>query len=55
MHNKPQLKYVKDRKRFNEEKFREMLDQVPWWVISTFEEIDDAVYCWETMHTDVLN
>ena len=32
-----------------------MLDKVPWWVISTFEEIDDAVYCWETMYKDVLN
>eukprot|EP00794_Sanderia_malayensis_P004136 gene4136-4689_t len=55
IHSKPQLKYIKDRKRFNEEKFRETLDKVPWWVISSFEDIDDAVYCWETMYKDVLN
>lgn len=55
IHNKPQLKHIKDRKRFQEEKFREMLDQVPWWVINTYDEIDDAVYCWETMYKDVLS
>ena len=50
----PVIRTVKNYKTFNKELFRQDISNAPWWVCSTFEEIDDNTWTWDNMYKNVV-
>ena len=50
----PVIRTVKNYKTFNKELFRQDISNAPWWVCSTFEEIDDNTWAWDNMYKNVV-
>lgn len=42
-------------KNFNEAKFNEDLESIPWDVIKVFDNVDDALDAWYSLFSDVIN
>lgn len=42
-------------KNFDESKFNADLESVPWDVIKVFDDVDDALDCWYSLFTDVVD
>ena len=53
--SKPDVKQIRTKKTFDEEKFRNQLNEAPWWVMEVFDDIDDMVFTWESMYKGILS
>lgn len=42
-------------KRYNKEKFRSEVADIPWSVVESFDDLNDAVSAWNTLFVDVVN
>ena len=52
---KAQFKDVRVKKTFDEERFKQLLDETPFWVADIFDDVDDVCYTWEKLYKDILN
>lgn len=54
---KPFVKYVHNFKNVleNPEDFKHDLESAPWWVCSTFEDLDDITWAWNCMYNVIAN
>lgn len=48
------IKY-RDIKSFDEDQFKQTLEQIPWETVFVVEDIDDVVYAWEKMFNSALD
>ena len=51
---RPVLKEVRDYKNLEKTEFQRSFERVPWWVANIFDEIDNAPYCFQTFHNDII-
>ena len=51
----PKLITIKDYKNINMDVLRQDLDTSPWDLIDLFDEVDDALWCWETIFKGTLS
>ena len=53
--SKPFVKYVQSFKDVmeNPNDFKHELESAPWWVCSTFEDIDDITWAWDRMYKNI--
>ncbi|XP_065069735.1 uncharacterized protein LOC135694793 [Rhopilema esculentum] len=51
---KPKIITVKNYKLLDEEAFKNDIENAPWWVCSTFDDIDDMTWCWSKMYENVV-
>ena len=49
------VKQIRTKRAFDEEQFRNQLNEAPWWVMEVFDDIDDMVFTWEIMHKNILS
>ena len=49
------IKRVRNFKGLDEKSLQKDLQDVPWWVISLFNDIDDVTHAWELLFKDVLD
>ena len=54
---KPFVKYVHNFKNVleNPKDFKHDLESAPWWVCSTFEDLDDITWAWNCMYDEIAN
>ena len=54
---KPFVKYVHNFKNVleNPKDFKHDLESAPWWVCSTFEDLDDITWAWNCMYNVIAN
>ena len=54
---KPFVKYVHNFKNVleNPKDFKQDLESAPWWVCSTFEDLDDITWAWNCMYNVIAN
>ena len=50
----PVIRTVKNYEAFNKELFRQDITNVPWLVCSTFEELDDNTWAWDSIYKNVV-
>ena len=51
----PKLRTVKDYKNVDENKLKYDLEQVPWDIVSLFDDVDDSLWAWEELFNGVIN
>ena len=53
---KPDVKYVQNFKNVmkNPNDLKHDLESAPWWVCSTFDDIDDITWAWDCMYNDIV-
>ncbi|PFX28993.1 hypothetical protein AWC38_SpisGene6301, partial [Stylophora pistillata] len=53
---KPFVKYVQNFKNVmkNPNDLKHDLESAPWWVCSTFDDIDDITWAWDCMYNDIV-
>ena len=51
----PDLKFYRDMKQFNKDKFVNDLLKVPWSLIETFDDVNDMWSTWKHLFMDVVN
>ena len=51
----PRFKISRNYRNVDWDKVREDMSQVPWWITSVFDDIDDTVWAWQTMYENVVN
>ena len=44
---------VTDYKHLNVSDFQAVIEIAPWWICTTFENIDDIAWSWEIMYEDI--
>ena len=49
------IKRVRNYRGLDEKSLQEDLHDVPWWVTSLFDDIDDVTHAWELLFKDVLD
>ena len=55
-HPKAQFKDVRVKNKFDEERFKQVLDETPFWAVANiFDDVDDICYTWEKLYKDILN
>eukprot|EP00112_Aurelia_sp_Birch-Aquarium-sp1_P021970 Seg604.7 transcript_id=Seg604.7/GoldUCD/mRNA.D3Y31 product="putative RNA-directed DNA polymerase from transposon X-element" pseudo=true protein_id=Seg604.7/GoldUCD/D3Y31 len=52
---KAQFKEVRVKKAFDEEGFKQLLDQTPFWIANIFDDVDDVCYTWDKLYKDILD
>ena len=52
---KAQFKDVRVKNTFDKERFKQVLDETPFWVANILDDVDDVCYSWEKLHKDILN
>jgi len=50
-----EIREVRSFKRYNKEQFRSEVAGVPWSVVESFDDLNDAVSAWNTLFVDVAN
>ena len=50
-----QVHEIRSYKNFNKESFRQDIAWVPWSIIESFDDINDAVEAWNNLFSDVAN
>ena len=50
-----EIREVRSFKRYNKEKFRSEVAGIPWSVVESFDDLNDAVSAWNTLFIDVAN
>ena len=48
----PRNQTVRDYKHLNVSDFKADIETAPWWICTTFEDIDDIAWPWEIMYND---
>lgn len=51
----PKLRTVKDYKNVDQNKLKQDLSQVPWDIVSIFDDVDDSLWAWEELFNGVIN
>ena len=51
---KPKFNTVRNYKDLDKEKLQRNLEEAPWDIVSTVEDVEDSVYSWETMFKDIV-
>ncbi len=51
---RPAIRTVKNYKKFDQERFRQELSNTPWWVCSTFDDLEDSTWAWDTIYKNVV-
>lgn len=49
------IKRVRNYRRLDKKSLQKDLQDVPWWVASLFDDIDDVTHAWELLFKDVLD
>ena len=52
---KAQFKDVRVKNTFDEERFKQVLDETPFWIANIFDDVDDVCYTREKLYKDILN
>ena len=50
----PKILYVKNYKGLDKNAFKEDMRNAPWWIFSTFEDVDYVTYAWLTMYDGIV-
>ena len=50
----PKMLYAKNYKGLDQNTFKEDTRNGPWWICSTFENVDDVTYAWSTMYDGTM-
>ena len=53
--SKPKIITVKNYKRLDEKAFKNDIENAPWWVCTTFDDIDDMTWCWSKMYESIVD
>ena len=53
--SKPKIITVKNYKRLDEKAFKNDIENAPWWVCTTFDDIDDMIWCWSKMYESIVD
>ena len=50
-----QIREIRSYKNYNKESFRQDIARVPWSIIESFEDINDAVEAWNNLFSEEAN